>query len=107
MKFANVVVLILSFGIEAVAFSPVSNSAAAHDRGTLSLGLVPEQGADLEACAYVLMKEALEEKARQEKLQSSNANFQRDISKKISLERESGPVHWIRRGFGVFQFSKK
>ena len=61
--------------------------------------LHPSQAADLEAVAYDLMKEAVEEKARANALSES---LSRDLAQKIRFE-STGPVSWCRRKLWPFQ----
>jgi hypothetical protein len=54
--------------------------------------LHPSQAQDLEACAYDLMKAAVENEARQQE-QAMKNSLSQDSLKKVSMET-GGPVHW-------------
>jgi hypothetical protein len=60
--------------------------------------LHPSQAADLEACAYDLMKEAMEAK----KHQSSSNSLAKDLGQKVVWE-PTGPLTWARRRLGLIR----
>mmetsp|Transcript_128820 Transcript_128820/g.192049 ORF Transcript_128820/g.192049 Transcript_128820/m.192049 type:complete len:106 (+) Transcript_128820:40-357(+) len=65
------------------------------------LCLVPSQAKDLEACAYELMKEALQEKAS--KGEGGTSVLSRDIANKLTMEpHHNGPVRWARQRLWPF-----
>ena len=78
------------------AFDPISVASV---RSQTSCFLHPSQAADLEAVAYDLMKEAMEEKP---KATDSAVSLTRDMAQKVKYDTD-GPVSWCRRRLWPFQ----
>jgi hypothetical protein len=68
------------------------------------LFLVPSQAKDLEACAYDLMKEAMEEKGEKNE---GAGGISRDIASKLTMKpHHNGPVRWARQRLWPFGAKK-
>ena len=83
----------------AFAIQAYGSMSSASMRSQTSYFLHPSQAADLEAVAYDLMKEAMEEKS---KVEDSTVSLTRDIVQKVKYDTD-GPVSWCRRRLWPFQ----
>ena len=99
--------LCLSLSGSVLAFQPISQPQQSRASGTVRRFLHPDQAADLEACAYDLMKEALEESRLQTSSSGSLQIGMAEAGQSVNpntMEASSipGPVAWCRRRLWPF-----
>jgi hypothetical protein len=95
-SFVLLIVCAAASGTEAFAPLRTAHRSPSISQERTLCFLHPSQAQDLEACAYDLMKEALESKAR-EQAEAKTNHISQDSSKKLSMEEAGGPVSWARR----------
>jgi hypothetical protein len=106
LSFPSFLLLIIGIASTAEAFAPQrcdTHPFVSHSKVTPCF-LLPCQAADLEACAYDLMKEALEEKAKVSDDEGAlNSSISVDISRKLAMDsKHVGPVSWAKRKLWPF-----
>ena len=106
--FSRVVVIVTAAAAcvsDVHAFSPTSSplKGAATTAAKSRCFLHPDQASDLEACAYDLMKEALNDD--KDKTEIMKNVLSKDISSKLVMEDNSGagPVKWAKRKLWPFR----
>jgi hypothetical protein len=97
---AFTVTFILSLAGRTDAFTAKPSFLSLKEKEQTPVFLHPSQAADLEACAYDLMKEALEQKAKLAALANKSKYEEEEETDLLDYE---GPVSWCRRHLWPFQ----